>query len=187
MRFRLHDNSVLIFLLVGYFSVILGAIGILGVTIAEFLRDGSSVGMVFANGFSVAAAGYILFWIYKEWNYYFAAVSINNDGVKLSNKAKSLFEGNWSEITDIYFFAHVIWGGEVITMFFSKGSTTIEPKDLRKRWKMSTECFHTSIDATKIQEVLKYCPKEKIVWVLDKDCPRERFEKYEIYYFQYKV
>lgn len=187
MKYRLYDNFNFIFLMVIFFIAILGVVCSLGVSIAVYLHTGPSFDMVLLNALFLPMSGYLILVFCRGWKYYFAVVSIDLDGVMLTNKTNKLFESGWSEITKIYFFVQVVKGFDMVTIYFSKDPTDIEPKELRKRWRMSDKIFHTRIDAAKIGEVLKYCPEEKNVWILDRDCSSERFRKYGIYSYQYKL
>ena len=187
MKYRLYDYSELILLTVAHSFIHLGAIVLLGGTIFIFSQTGFSISMIFIVILALSTLGYSIFVLCKEWKYYSSMVLVDNSGVRLTNKKTELFGGSWPEFTRIYFLAQVIFGREVVAMYFLKEPVNIEPEMLEKKWRMSDKFLRTRIEAAKIGEVLKYCPEKKIIWVLDKDCPPERFRKYGIYSYQYKL
>lgn len=186
MKYRLwHSNNVTFFLwlLLFLFSVVTMVTLIAMMYLYErFLKD-----IVFAIVILLPWMGYVVVKFFKGWKYYFSFISITTDGVSLSNKTEILFEGSWPEITQIYFLAHIVKGWDVVTMYFSKDTEKINPQNLGSKWRMSGTFIYSVIEAEKVQEVLKHCPREKIVWGLEKNCPQERFEKYGIYHFNYKL
>lgn len=187
LKYRLYSNIELGILFLGYCVCIVGIIGYIGACILVSFFGGFTPWIVI--GFTLFFPLFILITItyYKQRYYFFSIVSIDESGISLQNRSLTLFSARWEEIVNILVIVEVIKGSPAFTIGFSKDDLNPNTENLKyskvrnqklKKISTSSRFFSTRKEIENVDNVLKYCPKEKTTWIRDNYCPQEIFNKY---------
>ncbi len=188
MKYRLCSNLELGILFLGYSVCIVGIVSFIGACILVSFFGGFTPWIMI--GFTLFLPTFILITIvyYKHRHYFFSIVSIDENGVSLQNRSLTLFSAQWEEIVNILVIVEAIKGGPAFTIGFSKDDLKPNTENLKyskvrnqklRKIATSSRFFSTRKEIENVDDVLKYCPKEKITWIRDDLCPQDVFIRFK--------
>ncbi len=121
-------------------------------------------------------------YIYKVRYSLFGRIFINQAGILVKVFKIILCQATWGELTEVGVIISILKGETVGCVFYSKNKLHIDPRkfgDDIKKIPVSNTFISFFEDANNLAEAFRYCPKEKIIWIRDKYCPQEIFDKYK--------
>lgn len=184
MKRRVYGSWLVILMLLFYVLVIAFAPLALYTIITVIERGDFSIGTFLAGLFITSMEIWGVWYSFKTRYSVFGKVSVNEFGLQVTVFSSTIFDSAWNDLADIGILIRTGRNGPLGLMFFSKKRLDIDPNKNGTDFKI--KCTDSefvmvvdTVESILIEDFMKYLPAERIVWIRDKDCPLDLFNRYK--------